>query len=73
MGWKITEELPQRNEYVVGGFGGLRHIVVNYHIDGSVTRTINGVDENYATQKEFHDALEEIDQKYSEWLDKWNR
>ena len=66
-----VDELPQRNEYVIGGFVGVRHIVVNYHKDGSVTRTTNGIEENYATQKDFHDALEEMYQ-YSEWLDNWN-
>lgn len=75
MSYEIRElrELPQRNEYITGGFDGIQHIVVNYHKDGSVTRTINGVDENYATQKYFHDALEQIYKKYTEWLDKWNR
>lgn len=77
MVWKMKEytndELPQRHEYGVGGFGGLRHIVVNYHKNGSVTRTVNNVDEQYATQKDFHNALEKMHQEYSNFLDRWNR
>lgn len=65
-----NNQLPRRNEYVCGGFGGLRHIVVNYKEDGSVIRTINGKDEYYATQADFQAACDLAYESYLAWLDK---
>ena len=50
-----------------------QHIVVNYHEDGSVTRTINGMAEEYATQEDFHADCEAAYNESLDALDKCNR
>lgn len=65
MAYKMTksDRLPQRNEYVVGGYD-IQHIIINFHEDGTVVRTINGEDEFYATWEDFNVACERNYQSY---------